>query len=148
MIFGGFGFGEREMAKHAALYDQHGFAVLPVLSSVMQLTTPAGADARGAALAATLRERDQPCVIHAISGSVWTMVYMLDNLDPEWRDANVKAIVYDSCPPKSDTLAFGGWLSFALKRPWLKPYLAPFFHPYRWCVGITPEWEAGLFAPF
>ena len=142
MILGGFGFGERQMAKHAALYDQHGFGVLPVLSSISQLTTPSGFQERGAALAVQLQERDQLTVIHSISGSFWTMVYMLDNLDPEWRDANIKAIVYDSCPPRSDVLAFGGWLSFALKCPWIKRYVAPLFHPYRWYAGITCEWEA------
>ena len=71
-----------------------------------------------------------------------THSYMLDALDPAFRDERIKAIVYDSCPPMSDTLAFGGWLSFFLKRPWIKPYVAPLFQPYRSICGINDAWEA------
>ena len=38
--------------------------------------------------------------------------------------------------------AFGGWASFVLQRPWLKPYLAHLFHPFRWYQGINATWEA------
>ena len=74
LIFGGFGFGARQMEKHALLYEQHGFGVLPVLSELKELTTPTVAAVRGAALAEQLKELDQPTVIHTISGSFWTML--------------------------------------------------------------------------
>lgn len=43
--------------------------------------------------------------------------------------------------PKPST-AFGGWASFVLKRPWLKPYVSHLFHPFRWYQGINDKWEA------
>ena len=47
VVFGGFGFGPRQMAKHEALYSEHGFGIEPVVSTVKQMTTPAVANARG-----------------------------------------------------------------------------------------------------
>lgn len=44
--------------------------------------------------------------------------------------------------PSSPLLAFGGWASFVLKRPAVKPYISHLFHPFRWYQGINREWEA------
>ena len=62
-------------------------------------------------------------------------------MNKDWREKYVKAIVCDSCPPMSDVYAFGGWLAFALKRPYLKPYISPLFYPYMYVCGITEEWR-------
>ena len=151
LVLGGFGFKERQMQKHATLYEKFDFNVVPILSSVRELTTPLIGEKRAPKIAEQLQAINQPMVIHAISGSVWTMFYILQYMDKEWRDKNVKAIVFDSCPPKSDVYAFGGWLAFMLKRNYLRPYLAPLFHPYIWYAGITEEWReenhAKMFGP-
>ena len=141
LVLGGFGFRERQMIKHASLYDQYHFNVLPVLSSVKELTTPSIGSRRGKTLAEELQNINQPVVIHSISGAFWTMIYMLENMNHEWREKYVKAIVFDSCPPMSDVYAFGGWMAFALKRPYLKPYLSHLFYPYMYLCGITEEWR-------
>jgi hypothetical protein len=62
-------------------------------------------------------------------------------MDRDWRDERVKAIMFDSSPPKSDIHAFGGWLSFATKQPWAKQ-LSFMFYPYRMYQGINDKWEA------
>jgi len=142
VVFGGFGFGNRQMKKHEALYTEHGFSTTPVLSTVTQLSSPYHGDRRGKQLAEKLMEKDEELVLHAISGSVWTMIYMLHHMDPAWRDEKVKAIMFDSSPPKSDIYAFGGWLAFATKQPVMKN-LAFIFEPYRMYQGINSEWEAG-----
>jgi hypothetical protein len=116
VVFGGFGFEKRQMAKHEALYTAHNFGIRPVLSSISQLTSPAEAESRGKELAQELMKLDQDLVVHGISGSIWTMMYMFSHMDPAWREERLKAIVFDSCPPKSDIYAFGGWLSFATKQ--------------------------------
>jgi hypothetical protein len=141
VVFGGFGFKEKQMKKHSDLYEQHNFNVLPVLSSVKQLTTPKEAETRGPTLAKELMRRDEPCVVHAISGSFWTMLYMFQNLDSEWKDKNIKAIVFDSCPPMSNKEAFAGWASFAMKQPNIRSLVAPLFIPYMAYCGITDEWR-------
>ena len=141
VVFGGFGFRSRQMKKHAALYEQYDFDVVDILSTVKELTTPSIGEARGKLLAEKIQKIDQPIVVHSISGSFWTMIYMFEHLDPEWREENVKAIVFDSCPPKSDIYAFGGWLSFMLKKHYLKNYVAHLFYPYMWYCGITDEWR-------
>ena len=69
------------------------------------------------------------------------MIYTFHHLDPAWKNERVKAIAFDSCPPKSDIYAFGGWLSFASKTPMIKPYFSWIFHPYRMYCGIHAEWE-------
>ena len=88
---------------------------------------------------------NQTLVIHTISGSFWTVLHMLQNMDQDWKDTHVKAIVFDSCPLTSDIYAFGGWLAFMLKRHKLKPYISPLFYPYIWYSGITEKkrqnWE-------
>ena len=37
VVFGGFGFTQRQIVKHEAIYREHGFECLPVLSSIPQL---------------------------------------------------------------------------------------------------------------
>jgi len=142
VVFGGFGFQEKQMAKHAALYDAHGFDVITSMGSIKDLTTPATAARRGAELAERVLAKGQPVVAHAISGSVWTMVYMLEALGQGWRDEHVRALAFDSCPPKSDIYAFGGFVAFRFGNPALKNIAAPFFQPYRALCGIDDAWEA------
>ena len=147
VLFGGFAFGPRQMRKHAALYEAHGFEVHQVLSPGIQgikdLTTPRTSEQRGRALAEEVQAQgDRPICLHAISGSVWTMIYMLEALPKEWRDRYVRAIFFDSCPPMSDTLAFGGFVEFFFKRKGLRELSAPLFQPYRALCGIDAEWEA------
>ena len=141
LVFGGFGFKERQMGKHASLYSQFGFNVVPVLSSVKQLTTPSVGEKRGKLLADQIQSLNKPVVIHVISGAFWTMIYTLEYMNKDWRDKNVKAIVFDSCPPMSDVHAFGGWMAFMLKKNYLKPVLSPLFHPYMIVCGITDAWR-------
>ena len=52
MVFGGFGFTPRQLARHENLYRERGFAVEPVLSTIPELITPKVAWRRGPALAA------------------------------------------------------------------------------------------------
>jgi hypothetical protein len=141
VVFGGFGFGKRQMAKHEALYTEHGFSVTPVMSSPFDLSSPKAASAMGKELATQLMEQDKDIACHAISGSVWTMIYMLEYMDADFRNEKVKAIMFDSSPPMSDIYAFGGWLSFATKQAWLKN-LSFVFEPYRMYQGINSEWES------
>ena len=141
LVFGGFGFRERQMVKHASLYGQFDFNVVPVLSSVIELTTPSIGERRGKDLADKLQTINQPLVIHVISGAFWTMIYTLEYMNKDWKDKHVKAIVFDSCPPMSDVYAFGGWMAFMLKRNYLKPYLSHLFHPYMIIAGITEDWR-------
>lgn len=143
VVFGGFGFTQRQISKHEAIYREHGFNVLPVLSKVPQLITPVIAAQRAADIAQQLQEADQPTVVHMVSGSFWTGMYMLAHLEKSWRDRNIKAIMFDSCPPKSDVYAFGGWLSWLLKiktrlpSSLTKPLVSHLFHPVRpfWCAA-------------
>lgn len=147
ILFGGFAFGPRQMKKHAALYEQHGFDVMNILSpglkGIKDLTTPVTSERRGKEIAEqVMAGGDRPVCLHAISGSVWTMIYMLDALPKDWREQYVRAIFFDSCPPKSDTLAFGGFVEFFFKRKGLRELSAPLFQPYRALCGIDAEWEA------
>ena len=115
----------------------------PGLQGIKDLTTPRTSERRGRALALeVLAQGDRPICLHAISGSVWTMIYMLEALPAAWRDRYVRAIFFDSCPPMSDTLAFGGFVEFFFKRKGLRELSAPFFQPYRALCGIDAEWEA------
>ena len=148
VVFGGFGFTERQIAKHESLYREHGFDVEPVLSSVAQMITPRVARQRAAAIAARIRAADAPTVIHTVSGSCWTAMMVLAQLEPAWRDARVRALVFDSCPPKSDVYAFGGWLAWLAQAKagvpsrLAKPALSQLFHPVRPCFGIDATWTA------
>ena len=54
-VFGGFGFTERQLTKHEAVYREHGFDCLPVLSTIPQLISPKIAAQRGPELAAVVR---------------------------------------------------------------------------------------------
>lgn len=147
-VFGGFGFTRRQLAKHELLYAEHGFEVLPVLSTIPQLITPSVGWERGPRLAAQLQAVDAPCSLHLVSGSFWTGIFTLAHLDPGWRSENVKAVVFDSCPPKSDVYAFGGWLSWMVEAKTgldcrvAKPLLSQLFHPVRLAAGINAQWTA------
>lgn len=145
VIFGGFGFTERAMAKHAALYETHNFDTVGILSPIIDLTTPAIAEKKALEMAKQIVDMNQPTVCHFISGSIWTGLYVFDYLDQVggigWRDEHVKAICFDSCPPKSDIYAFGGFLAYRFKNPALKNLTAPFFEPYRRWRGINTAWE-------
>ena len=115
MVFGGFGFTPRQLARHENLYRERGFAVEPVLSTIPELITPKVAWQRGPALAAKLQAADKPTVVHFVSGSFWTGMFMLAHLEPSFREKRIRAIMFDSCPPKSDVYAFGGWLSWLIQ---------------------------------
>ena len=148
VVFGGFGFTPRQLTKHEDLYRQHGFDCLPVLRTIPQLITPERAREAGKELAVRVQEVNVPTVIHTISGSFWTAMYLLAHLEPEWRERMVKAIMFDSCPPKSDVYAFGGWLSWLLHakagipKSASKPIVSQLFHPVRPAFGITADWTA------
>lgn len=87
---------------------------------------------------------NKPLAMHSISGSFWTLLYILEFMPPAWREEYVKTIVFDSSPPKSDVYAFGGWFCYAMKlnpKLW-KPLVSQLFHPYRLYSGINSKWEA------
>lgn len=147
VVLGGFGFTQRQLTKHEALYQEHGFEVLPVLSSITQLISVEQAGRRGAELAQRIQEEDSDIVIHTVSGSFWTAMFALAAMEPAWRERRVKAIMFDSCPPESNVYAFGGWLSWFLQAktglPWAysKPLVSHLFHPVRPAFGINEECE-------
>ena len=146
VIFGGFGFTQRQLRKHEEIYREHGFECTPVLSSIQQLITPKIANERGAELAVELQKSDSPICIHTVSGSFWTALYTLAHCDADWRERCVRAIMFDSCPPKSDVAAFGGWLSWFLQAKTklpakqTKPIVSQLFHPVRPLFGIDAAW--------
>lgn len=148
VVFGGFGFTQRQIVKHEAIYREHGFECLPVLSSIPQLISPKVGWQRGPELAARVQEHDAPTVVHMVSGGFWTGVFMLAHLDEAWRERNIRAIMFDSCPPKSDVYAFGGWLAWFLQAKTTlpsrltKPFVSQLFHPVRPLFGIDAEWTA------
>ena len=153
MVFGGFGFTPRQLARHENLYRERGFEVEPVLSTIPELITPKVAWQRGPALAAKLQEADKPTVVHFVSGSFWTGMFMLAHLEPSFREKRIRAIMFDSCPPKSDVYAFGGWLSWLIQAKTklpsrlTKPIVSQLFHPVlnnpvRPMFGIDAAWRA------
>lgn len=138
---GGFGFTQRQLSKHEALYNKHGFDVLPVLSTIPQLVMPRYfTDKRGPELAAQIQDRDQDTVIHVVSGSFWTMIATLAAMDPDWRERRLRAIMFDSAPPRADVYAFGGWASWylnlktGLPTRLTKPLVSHLFHPVFWSL--------------
>ena len=141
VVLGGVGSRERQIKRHSALYKKHNFNVMPVMSGMLDLTTPEVAAIRGKALAIKLQSDNQPIVIHAISASFWTVIYMLENLDKDWREEKIKAIVFDSCPAMSDVEAFGGWMAQRMEQTSFKPFLSQFFHPFLSLCGVTDEWR-------
>ena len=148
VVMGGFGFTQRQLAKHENIYREHGFECMPVLSSIPQLVTPKEALRRAPELAARLQEADAHTVIHTVSGSFWTAMFMLAHLEPSWRERKIRAIMFDSCPPKSDIYAFGGWLSWLIQAKTgvsariAKPLVSQLFHPVRPYFGIDASWTA------
>ena len=141
VILGGFGSRESQMKRHSALYYKHNFNVMPVMSGMLELTTPEVASVRGKTLATKLQTANQPIVVHTISASFWTVIYMLEHLDKSWREDKVKAIVFDSCPAMSDLEAFEGWLSVRLEQTSLNSFLAPLFNPFLSFCGVTDDWR-------
>lgn len=83
-----------------------------------------------------------------VSGGFWTAIFMLAHLEPEWRERNIRAVMFDSCPPKSDVYAFGGWLAWLLQAKLglpakaTKPIVSQAFHPIRPYFGIDDTWTA------
>ena len=144
VIFGGFGFKERHIQKHASLYKEFDFNVVPILSSIRQMTRPRLVRERSREFAKMLEAINQPLVLHTISASSFTLFHTLKFMDKEWRDLNVKAIVFDSSPPKSDCHALGAGLAFLLKRNYLKPYLAPLWYPYTYWLPGFQDWQREL----
>ena len=148
VIFGGFGVTQRQLRKHEALYEEHGFDCMPIASSIPQLISPATGRKRGAELASAVQQADAPTVVHAVSGGFWTALFMLSSLEPKWRERNIRAIMFDSCPPKSDVYAFGGWLAWLLQTKTgvparlTKPIVSHAFHPVRPIFGINSAWTA------
>ena len=141
VVLGGIGMRERQLRRHSELYSKYNFNVMPVMSSMLDLTTPDRASSRGKTLAQRIQNANKPVVVHSISGSFWTVICMLENMEKGWRDENVKAIVFDSCPAMSDKEAFASWMSVRLEHPWLKPFLAPLFIPFMAFCGITNDWR-------
>jgi hypothetical protein len=85
--------------------------------------------------------KDQPMLFHCVSGSFWISLYVMEYLGQAYREEHLRAIAFDSCPPRAGTAAFAGWASFALQRPWVKNVLGPAFLPFLAYQGITPEWQ-------
>ena len=91
VVMGGFGFTQRALSKHEDLYRAHGFRVMPVISTINQLTNPRlFTEQRGPELAAQIQATNRDVVIHTVSGSFWTMMATLAAMDPEWRELHVR----------------------------------------------------------
>jgi hypothetical protein len=129
VVMGGFGFKHRHINKYSPLYTQFDFNVLPVISSIKQMTHPSVGMKHGKNLADQLLKINQPVVLHVISGSFLIMIWALESLNKDWRDEYVKAIVFDSAPVLRDVKCFGGWIAFMLKRDHLNPYLSHLLYP-------------------
>ena len=138
VVFGGLGFRERQLKKYSSMYGNFKFNTVPVLSTVKELTTPVVSSARGKKLDQNLQTANQPLVVHTVSASFWTVIYMLEHMDKDWREENVKAIVFDSCPAMNDVYSVGGWLTF---NSYLKPYVSPLFDPYVYLKEVTEDWR-------
>lgn len=141
LVLGGFRFKPRQMSKHASLYGNYNFNVVPVLSGLNELATPTLCSSRGKSLAEKLQAENKPLAIHCISGAFWTMVYILEHMDRDWREENVKTILFDSCPVLGDASGMGAFAAFFLKKHYLKPYLSPLCHPYLYYLGVTEEFR-------
>ena len=107
---------QRELKKYSSLYKPHQMNVITVTSTIRELTTPKLFSRRGKDLATQLLQRNQPLIIHTFSGGFWMMISMLEHMDKEWREENVKTIVLDSCPIMSNVEAIQGFLDHILKR--------------------------------
>lgn len=66
-------------------------------------------------------------------------MYMLDYLGPAFCEKNIRAIAFDSSPPKVGMQAFAGWASFAFQQPWIKDVSGPIFLPFMYFQGINKE---------
>ena len=105
------------------------------------MTHPHIASKRGKKLADQLQKNNQPLVIHVISASCGPMICTLDNMNSNWRDKYVRAVVFDSSPVPCDVHTAGAGIAFLLKRNNLKPYLSPLFYPYFFLSGMTDEYR-------
>ena len=141
VIFGGFGFNEKQLYAHEApLYQRLGFGLHAVIPTIWQVTGPAEAKRRGRKVAKEMMANDKPVVCHTVSGGFWTMLYAFRFLEPQWREQKVKAVVFDACPPRSDKYAFSGWVASVTKQPWVQTTFAALFVPYlAWC-GVDAAW--------
>jgi hypothetical protein len=129
VVMGGLGSKHRHINKYSALYTQFDFNVLPVISSIKQITHPSIGMMHGKHLADQLLKINQPVVLHVISGSFYIMIWALESLNKDWRDEYIKAIVFDSAPVLKDVHCLSGWMAFMLKRNHLKPYISHLFYP-------------------
>ena len=139
VIFGGLSINERQIMKHGELYTKHYFEVMPVASSLTELVKPEVIESRAQKFASDIQSLGKPVAMHAISAGFFTMIRTLKAMDNDWREKNVKSIVFDSCPLATDADGFGGAVAFLLKRHYLKPYLARLVSPYLYLCGITEE---------
>ena len=111
VICGGFLFRDRHLRKYSALYEQHNLNVMPILSRFKELTTPSVFSKKAKLLAEKLQQMNQPLAIHIISGSFGMAIDMLGYMDKNWRERNVKALVFDSAPPMDNINGIKGWLN-------------------------------------
>ena len=139
VVIGGLGFKERQIMRHGSLYAQHDFEVMPITSSLMELTKASVVEARSKMFANQIQSVNKPVAMHAISAGFFTMICTLKAMDKDWRDKYVKSIVFDSCPLATDADGLGGSVAFLMKRHYLKPYLSRLFSPYLYLCGITED---------
>ena len=138
-IYGGLSLSEKQLMKHGQLYTKYNFEAVPIASNLMELMKPDIIDSRAMKFASEIQSLDKPVAIHAISAGFFTMIRTLKAMDKDWRDRNVKSIVFDSCPTDTTADGFAGAISFLLKRDNLKPYIAKLVNPYLYLCGITEE---------
>ena len=139
VVFGGLGFKERQIMKHGSLYSQHDFEVMPIASSLVELTKASVVEARSEKFASKIQSMNKSVAMHAISAGFFTMICTLKAMDKDWRDKYVKSIVFDSCPLVTDADCLAGSFAFLLKRHYLKPYFARLLSPYVYIGGLTED---------
>ena len=139
VIFGGLSLSEKQLMKHGQLYTKYNFEAVPIASNLIELMKPEVIDSRAMKFASEIQSLDKPVAMHAISAGFFTMIRTLKAMDKDWRDRNVKSIVFDSCPTDTTADGFGGAISFLLKRDHLKPYITKLVNPFLYLVGITEE---------
>lgn len=142
IVFSGFNFNNKHLAKHVNLYKRYGARTHPFKFSVIQMTNPRTGLENGFNIMKTVNKipQDEPIVAHVISGSFWLFLYGLRAMTPSMRN-RIRGIVFDSSPPTSYVDAFAGWAANSLQMQYLKPTLMPVFLPYRALMGINPLWE-------
>ena len=139
VIFGGLSLNEKQLMKHGYLYSKHNFEVIPIQSTLVELIKPSVIESRATKFANEIQSLDKPVAMHAISAGFFTMIRTLKAMNKDWRDKNVKSIVFDSCPTSTDPDGFGGAISFVLKREYLKPYITKLGASLLYLCGITED---------